>query len=661
MMRIAASMPSDHWLSAGSSTALMRPCLAILLGFLCLFTQVLADERGEGERKKASADSATEQTHLLVAELIEQLGDENFRVRSNAMASLDRIGLLAFEQLYQALDHPNIQVALSAEYLLFSQNVVWWLDTDSQEVRERLQDYSSLLARDRQTRLQELALIGTDDALIALCRIAKFESHEWISRAAALYLLESLLAVDEARLGVLCQSILLVLDRTDRTATQWLSTFARQRLDHVTTDLEVWKRFADELTLEVSQNQRVRGEQKLLVLKYYEWLTEWALSRQSRDATLEMVRPSMKLVEPNPYAVREYGYWALQVKLPELIVDLSEVHRAFFENDQELSYLLAEAYLHSGDQARAEELAQQALQLPQTRNRLLGQLARGNASEIEAARRETQARRLRERGLFDWAEAEYRAAIELQSRGRDLLRVSLAEFFWEGGQYDKAAAVLEQVAQSDAVERDLPGSLVDHAIIVAHYNWYRALQAAKEGSNDLATNYFQLALEANATASSQNPDILIALFRQTVSEEDRKLFRVHFDAMVDRYRSLVAAEEARLAQSNFGQFANAGADLAEYCNQLAWLLSNCQSNSEEAIYLSRRSLEYYPDIPAYLDTMARCAFAAGELDLAIETQRKAVAKAPYDRMMKIQLAEFEAALEASRRIQQEPAAAQDQP
>jgi tetratricopeptide (TPR) repeat protein len=627
------------WLINHSSFG--RCVMAMLLGMFFNLSNSWADDTGIRRVESSQSD----ETRGFVAQLIEQLGDENFRVRSNAMTALDRIGLTAFEQLRQALDHPNAQVALSAEYLLLSQNVVWWLDTDSQEVRERLQDYSSLSSRERQTRLQELALIGTNDALMALCRIAKFESNEWVSRAAALQLLKVLVKLDQQRVEPLCQSILLVLDRAERTAARWLSTHASHLLGLESVGIDTWKGFADELTLEVSQNQRIRGEQKLLVLQYYEWMTEWALKQQGRLATLDMVRPSMRLVEPNPYAVREYGYWALEMALPELIVELSEVYESFFENDQELSYLLAEAYLKSGDQSRAQQLAQQALNLPIARSKLLGQLARGNASEIEAARRETQARRLRERGLFDWAEAEYRAAIELESRGKDALRIALAEFYWEGGQYDKAAAILEQAAQVNAADKNLPGSLVDHAAIVAHYNWYRALQAVKEGSRDRAIEYFGLALEANATASMQNPDILIALYKNAKSDDDWRLFHSHFDAMVNRYRSLVTGEEARLAQSNFGQFANAGADLAEACNQLAWLLSNCQTSVEEAVYLSQRSLEYYPEIPAYLDTMARCAFAAGSLESALEFQRKAILKAPHDRMMQSQLAEIEAALQ----------------
>lgn len=628
-------------------------------------------------------------TQSQVAMYIEQLGDENFRIRSNAMASLDRIGLPAFEQLRAALEHPNIQVSLSAEYLLLSQNVVWWLDTDSHEVRERLQDYSTLSPRDRHTRLQELAFIGTDDALMALCRIAKFESSEWISRAAGLGLLSKLSKLDSDARGPVAKSILLTIDRTDRPATRWLTTFARQCLanqvpsstdpgitdpgdtlqdsinredsNHSDTkpgntdsiagnqgispaDLEVWKQFAVELTLEVSEKGKIRGEQRLQVLQYYEWLADWSREHQSRLELLELMRPSLALVDASPFAVREYGYWALSVELPELVEEIAKSQASFFENDQELSYLLAEAYRQSGNDVQAETTAAQARKIPKNRSRLLGQLARGGASEIEVAQRAMQARRLRDRGLFDWAEAEYQEALKLESKDRSLVEISLAELYWEGKKFKLAADVLESVVTQKPADAQLPGTLYDHTSIVAHYHWYLALEAAQNNQYDLAISHFRKSLEANASASVQNPDIMISLYRVAQTELDRAFFREQFELMVRHYRSLVSSEEARLAQSNFGQFAGAGAELSEYCNQLAWLLSNCEMHLEEALYLSGRSLEYYPEVPAYLDTMARCCFAAGRLTEAVQYQRKACSLSPHDRLMKAQLSQFEAAL-----------------
>jgi cytochrome c-type biogenesis protein CcmH/NrfG len=69
-------------------------------------------------------------------------------------------------------------------------------------------------------------------------------------------------------------------------------------------------------------------------------------------------------------------------------------------------------------------------------------------------------------------------------------------------------------------------------------------------------------------------------------------------------------------------------------------------NPEEAINLSLRSLELDPDQPAYLDTLARCYFSAGNVEKAVLVQKRAVRLAPHERQMAAQLREFESALEA---------------
>ncbi len=573
----------------------------------------------------------------LITSLIEQLGSENFRVRSNALSTLERVGLPAFQQLRKALDHSNVQIALSAKYLLLSQNVVWWLETDSHEVREQLQDYSALEPLDRHTRLGELARISSDDAFQALCRIAKFENNEWISRAAALNLLDKVCKLETQRQAAIGRSILLTIDQSDRFATRWLTTFARQSLSGNIIDFQVWTGYADELVKELSGQTLPRNEQRAQVLQFYEWLTHWAGDFIEHNELLELLKPSLRLVEANAFAVREYGNWALSVGLPELVAEIASIQPGVFENDPELNYLLAESYLKSENKQRANELAEQALMRPNLSPRMRG------AGDIELRQRVVQGNRLALRGLFQWAEAEYLEALKVASDDIPSVQPIVANFYWEGGQYAQAADVLEPAIDTEPADANLPGAYYDYPSVVALYHWYRAMQYSDEHRNDDAMAQFRKALEASKSASAPNPDILIALHKTAQSEADRELFQTEFDAMVSSFRANIASEETRLAQSNLGQFANAGEKLASCCNQLAWLLSNCNTNVDEALYLSRRSLENYPDEPAFLDTMAQCCFAADRLDDAIRYQRQAVKKSPHDRLMNKQLAKFEAA------------------
>ena len=84
-------------------------------------------------------------------------------------------------------------------------------------------------------------------------------------------------------------------------------------------------------------------------------------------------------------------------------------------------------------------------------------------------------------------------------------------------------------------------------------------------------------------------------------------------------------------------------DLAQSCNQLAWLLAKTNQRPQEAIELSERSLELKPNEGIYRDTLARCYFSAGDVEKAIELQTQALESSPNERGVARQLAEFKAA------------------
>ncbi len=54
-------------------------------------------------------------------------------------------------------------------------------------------------------------------------------------------------------------------------------------------------------------------------------------------------------------------------------------------------------------------------------------------------------------------------------------------------------------------------------------------------------------------------------------------------------------------------------------NQFAWLVANTQGDVQAALESSRRSLELIPDDPGYLDTLGRCYFAAGDLEMPLSS------------------------------------------
>ena len=164
-----------------------------------------------------------------------------------------------------------------------------------------------------------------------------------------------------------------------------------------------------------------------------------------------------------------------------------------------------------------------------------------------------------------------------------------------------------------------------------HY-WY-GTYFAKLGDRDKQIEHLTKAIEAYPG----NIDILIAMYR--LPDPDAKWkqdVQKRIDAHLGKCRSVIDKfEEVIRRQPNFeGAASN---DLATAYNELAWLISNTSGDSKEAVRASLRSLELSPDNEAYLDTLGRCYFAAGDLENAVKYQRRAVAAAPHVQVMQRQL------------------------
>jgi tetratricopeptide (TPR) repeat protein len=128
-----------------------------------------------------------------------------------------------------------------------------------------------------------------------------------------------------------------------------------------------------------------------------------------------------------------------------------------------------------------------------------------------------------------------------------------------------------------------------------------------------------------------DPDILIAMHRSPgASKEFREETNLKIQEMSQRHLELIRRYP----------------DEPSFHNQWAWLVSNTEGDYAKAVEHSLRSLELSPDEASYLDTLARCYFAAGDLENAVKSQRRAVELAPHYQVMQRQLAQFERELAA---------------
>ena len=71
-------------------------------------------------------------------------------------------------------------------------------------------------------------------------------------------------------------------------------------------------------------------------------------------------------------------------------------------------------------------------------------------------------------------------------------------------------------------------------------------------------------------------------------------------------------------------------DDANGYNEYAWLVANTAGDIRTATRYAQRSLELSFDNSSYLDTLAHCRFAAGDLAGAVRTQQLAARQEPHN-------------------------------
>ena len=76
------------------------------------------------------------------------------------------------------------------------------------------------------------------------------------------------------------------------------------------------------------------------------------------------------------------------------------------------------------------------------------------------------------------------------------------------------------------------------------------------------------------------------------------------------------------------------------CNEFAWLAANTEGDLDEALRLSKRSLELVGEQGAFRDTLARVYFAKGDYADAVKHQTLAAELLPHVRAVQKQLALF---------------------
>lgn len=581
-----------------------------------------------------------------ITELVEKLGDDSFFVRERAQQELAAMGFDAFDALTVAEHHEDIEVASRARYLLRLLEVQWIDENDPPEVSKLLADYDQLDVIARHKRMQELANLPDDQGLEALCRLARFQRNELLSKWAALLVIEqhsgreawerfpsgqpadetavwalsqldpppqsSLEVIDEEQWNRRTEVIQSTIAGSPRPAGQWLRAYTKLHDDDAISS-DRWSELveAEAKVLARTPQQSAATIVSRLLLQQATWLR----TLEQQDAADAAMFRTLDFVGSDADSLSELIMWLVRGESWAALDELESRFATIIQDNAVLAYTIAYARRKQGQTERSEELAEQT--------RIKNPENYKAHYDVAAA--------LQERGWIDWAEGEYETIIDHEPR--EELRINyvivsqrwLAELLHDRGDelaasmmMDRTNEMLEELAQKMGEGQN---RRVNPRPTQARRDLFYGLHLTKQGKLEEAREHLLRALEYDNT----DADVLIALYElPNLDEKQHKKLLEDINNACDLFR---------------GQITQDPESPTPY-NQLAWLVANTEGDQDEALRASLRSLELGPDHPGRMDTLARCYYAQGNLEKAVEIQTKAVQLEPHTGQMSRQLAVF---------------------
>jgi tetratricopeptide (TPR) repeat protein len=282
-----------------------------------------------------------------------------------------------------------------------------------------------------------------------------------------------------------------------------------------------------------------------------------------------------------------------------------------------LLYYLAEVQAAQGQEAQADETAAKARGLNPGAN-----LASVFAHWETAVG-------LQRRGLFRWAEAEYRYVVEsgvpeFQIRGR----IMLSEMKQDQGEHLGAAGVLEEMFNTDSRKLDLLLNQIEQtaAQIRARMDYFYACHWQQQGDRQKQREYLDKAIASDPAEL----DTLIACYKLPDADAE---YRKKTVELINKAAAAMRREIEQMPDEPSGY------------NQLAWLVGNTEGDVDEALRFAHKAIELSPESGAYYDTLAHVYFGRGDFQNAVKYQARAAELEPHSGMIARQLEVFRAKLE----------------
>ncbi len=621
-----------------------RFCMLIALPFLFAASLLalgsaaccVARDDVAGENVESIEDP--DQLAAAIQKHIKNLGHPSYAVRSRAKLELERMGLIALDAIREAEDSSDTEIASSARYLMSNLEVQWSKESDPIQVQQILSEYGAQRDSERKSRMDQLAGLPDQLGLVPLARLARFEQSLRLSRLAALLAMRPVKSEAEPDDEIIRRMVQTIGD-SRRTSADWLRQYLNDLRNH-DYDQAAWRKMIDAERELVDNGSSPSHTDAVVLLEFYRVSAVRAQANGNRSEAVRLAMASLDKVMSRRQDLMDAVSWALDSEMVDVVLELEKRDPQRFAAEAELLYAVAEAQLILGNNDKAESLRLSALQIDQlpamSTEETEGQNAKGMAADVieQRAMRHCEIGRVLEtRGRFAWAEGEYRHVIENlppDSISAASNRVKLADLLGSLEEHQAVVDVLfpfvDRTSKDSIFRARCQQLLIDTQYYHGKYFYHMAL--ASEGAE--ARDALRKAIRQCPT----NPDILIAMYRQTGDAEWKRETDNSIDQYLDRSEILINRLEQMLKERGAP---DVGASVAQECNEYAWLASNTDRQLSKAVKFSQRSLELAPGLAGYRDTLGRCYFAMGDLDEAIYHQRLALRIDPHDASMLRQL------------------------
>ncbi|MCC9607027.1 hypothetical protein LOC68_14905 [Blastopirellula sp. JC732] len=563
-----------------------------------------------------------------IDQLIQQLGHKNFAIRERAQNELSAIGVAAFDQVYEAMNHRDLEIARRAQYLARSLNVNWAREDYSPEVRAFLTRYSKQNEDQRSSLIGQLGELTSMDAISALSRISRLEISERLSKEAALVIaLNQGIGLSPDSIQQLKETINEEIGNSERTGPVWLRLYEKS-LDDPAPAIDARQ------TLIEQELQTFAGRPERTTRHIVQDLLRWQVEQQRKlgrdDDSLETMRQVIRISQPSSSELIDITTWLLNQRGPQIVEELAAhyadpeqkekegVVTGQFVDDANLLYLLAEAKLV---QSKIDEATAVADQAHHMNDALVD-----NVFLTAAA--------LHNRGLIRWAEREYRRVIEkegaLSPRYSAWPTRQLGEMLSDRKRYADAAAIYKPLIDIYDAETKRGKTSDEAEGDRSRYHYFLARAAEQKGDVELAKTEL-------IKANERDPfevDVLIMMHRISKDSKWLESTRPKIEDARAEFKKTVEDFQKHwdFFKRNGRGVEFLGSDLRTYTrelNQYAWLVGNTYGDLDHAIEASLLSLELAPGEGAYLDTLAHCYYANKDYAKAVECQTEAVEQMPH--------------------------------